>query len=370
MANMNREQLVLDVIKRKNTNYLPSVVNFANARKKMECAAFVGITDEDEYNEYLGNHYFFTYTTDDAVSNGIDDTEKVELAMQSGRAHIDERGFYVDPWGLTYDPNATSYFNYGHPLKDVADDPEVLKNFHAPSLDEPGIMDLQFKYAMVDKEQHSGSSLVVVSGYNGIWEKTYDMMEIENFMYTLMDELEIIHQIFDIVVNYKIEIAKETVKRGFKLGHHGDDLGTQVSTFFSEQVFVDFLKPRLRKLFDVYHDAGIPVQMHSCGKITPFIPHLIDIGLDVLEPVQPVMDHEFLKREYGNDLIFYGGVDTQKLLAFGTPEEVYEGTLHEIDVLGKGGGYIAGPAQEIMDNVPPANVDALVRAIRHGRGED
>ncbi|MDO4490301.1 MAG: uroporphyrinogen decarboxylase family protein [Lachnospiraceae bacterium] len=370
MAKPNREQLILDVISRKNTSYLPSVVNFANAKKKMECAAYVGITDEDEYDEYLGNHVYFTYTTDDACSNGIDDKEKVALSMELGRSHVDERGFYVDPWGLTYNPEATSYFNYGHPLKDALDDESVWKNFKAPDLSAPGMMDLQFKYAEVDKEKHSGDQLVVVSGYNGIWEKTYELMEIENFMYTLMDEPDIIHHFFDIITDYKVEIAKETVKRGFKLGHHGDDLGTQVSTFFSEAVFVEFLKPRLKKLFDVYHDAGIPVQMHSCGMITPFIPHLIDIGLDVLEPVQPVMDHEFLKREYGNDLIFYGGVDTQGLLAFGTPEEVYEGTLREIDILGKNGGYIAGPAQEIMDNVSPANVDALVRAIRHARGEE
>lgn len=363
---INREQLVLDVIRRKNTNYLPSVVNFANLRKKMECAAYVGIKDEAEYDEYLGNHYRFTYTTDDACGNGMDDTEKVELALSSGRAHEIPNGHYVDPWGMEFDPHGTSYFNYGHPLAEVADDPEVLENFRAPSLDD---MNLQFKYAQEDLKNSEGKVLCVLSGYNGIWEKTYDMMGLENFMITLMEEPEIIDRLFHIVTDYKVAIAKETVKRGFKLGHHGDDLGTQVSTFFSEEIFVTYLKPRLKELFDVYHSAGIPVQMHSCGCITPFIPHLIDIGLDVLEPVQPVMDHEFLKREYGKDLIFFGGVDTQKLLAFGTPEEVYEGTLKTIDILGKGGGYIAGPAQEIMDNVSPANVDALVRAIRHMRGE-
>ena len=110
---INREQLVLDVISRKNTTYLPNIVNFANLKKKMECAAYVGITSEEEYDEYLTNHYKFTYTTDDAVSNGMDDTEKVELALASGQAHAIENGHYVDPWGLEFDPNATSYFNYG-----------------------------------------------------------------------------------------------------------------------------------------------------------------------------------------------------------------------------------------------------------------
>jgi uroporphyrinogen decarboxylase len=201
-------------------------------------------------------------------------------------------------------------------------------------------------------------------------EKTYDMMEIQNFMITLMDEPEIIERLFHIVTDYKVEIAREAVKRGFKLGHHGDDLGTQTSTFFSEEQFVTFLKPRLKEIFSVWRDAGLPMQMHSCGFITPLIPHLVDIGLTVLEPCQPCMDLAFLKREYGKDLVFYGGIDTQKLLAFDPPEKVYEETLRTIDIMAKDGGYIVGPAQEIMDNVSPANVDAMVRAIRHYRGDD
>ena len=361
------EQLVLDVISRKNTTYLPNIVNFANLKKKMECAAYVGITSEEEYDEYLTNHYKFTYTTDDAVSNGMDDTEKVELALASGRAHAIDNGHYVDPWGLEFDPNATSYFNYGHPLIDIEDNPSILDAFHAPVLDD---MDLQFKYAEEDLKKYSGKMLCVLSGYNGIWEKTYDMMEIQNFMITLMEEPEIIERLFHIVTDYKVEIAREAVKRGFKLGHHGDDLGTQTSTFFSEEQFVTFLKPRLKEIFSVWRDAGLPMQMHSCGFITPLIPHLIDIGLTVLEPCQPCMDLAFLKREYGKDLVFYGGIDTQKLLAFDPPGKVYEETLRTIDIMGKDGGYIVGPAQEIMDNVSPANVDAMVRAIRHYRGDD
>ena len=364
---INREQLVLDVISRKNTTYLPNIVNFANLKKKMECAAYVGITSEEEYDEYLTNHYKFTYTTYDAVSNGMDDTEKVELALASGRAHAIDNGHYVDPWGLEFDPNATSYFNYGHPLIDIEEDPSILDAFHAPVLDD---MDLQFKYAEEDLKKYSGKMLCVLSGYNGIWEKTYDMMEIQNFMITLMEEPEIIERLFHIVTDYKVEIAREAVKRGFKLGHHGDDLGTQTSTFFSEEQFVTFLKPRLKEIFSVWRDAGLPMQMHSCGYITPLIPHLIDIGLTVLEPCQPCMDLAFLKREYGKDLVFYGGIDTQRLLAFDPPEKVYEETLRTIDIMGKDGGYIVGPAQEIMDNVSPANVDAMVRAIRHYRGDD
>ena len=70
-------------------------------------------------------------------------------------------------------------------------------------------------------------------------------------------------------------------------------------------MFVNYFLPRIKRVFRVFKDAGLPVQMHSCGKITPFIPHLIDAGLDVLEPLQNCMDFQFLKNEYGKDLTFY-----------------------------------------------------------------
>ena len=363
---MTKEQLILDVIHRKNTNYLPSVVNFSNLPKKMECAHFVGIDSEAEFDAYLGNHMRFTTQLDDVASHDKDDTEKLEKALASGRTLIDGEGFLVDPWGLKFKPDADAYFNYGHPLAGLEDEPQKLDSYRAPSLTD---MDLLFGIAEDDLKKYRGDMLVLVSGYNGIWEKSYDLVGIEEFMYLLSMEPDTATRLMDIITDYKVEIAKETVRRGFKVGHHGDDLGTQVSTLMSEDMFKTLLLPRIKRIFDVYKAAGVPVQMHSCGNITPFIPYLIDAGLDILEPVQPCMDIDFLKREYGRDLIFYGGVDTQELLAFKSPEEVRRETLRTIDVLGKGGGYICAPAQEIMNNVPPANVAALVGAIREARGE-
>lgn len=363
----NKGQLVLDVISRKNTIYLPSVVNFANLTKKMECAHFVGIDNEADFDEYLGNHLKFTCQLDDVASHDKDDQQKLDIAIASGRTlYNPATNKLTDPWGLEFDRAATSYFNYGHPLAGIEDHPEKLDAYRAPSLDN---MDLLFDVAVADLKQYGAEFLMLVSGYNGIWEKAYDLVGIEEFMYLLSLEPETAERLMDIITDYKVEIARETVRRGFKIGHHGDDLGTQISTLISEEMFVKMLKPRIKRIFDVYTSAGIPKQMHSCGNITPFIPHLIDIGLDVLEPVQPCMDIQFLKREYGKDLTFYGGVDTQELLAFKSPREVRDETLRTIQILGAGGGYICAPAQEIMNNVPPANVAALVGAIREARGE-
>ncbi|MBM3701317.1 MAG: hypothetical protein FJW68_10490, partial [Actinobacteria bacterium] len=157
------------------------------------------------------------------------------------------------------------------------------------------------------------------------------------------------------------------VEIGFKIGHFGEDLGTQTSGFFSDKMFRTLLLPRLARIFEVYKNAGVPVMMHSCGNILQYIPRLIDIGLDILEPTQPCMDLKYLKKEFGKDLIFYGGINTQTLpyLAEGQVREMVRDTIR---ILGKGGGYIIAPSQEIMNDVPVANIKVLVETIKEERG--
>ncbi len=89
----------------------------------------------------------------------------------------------------------------------------------------------------------------------------------------------------------------------------------------------------------------------------------------MLEPVQTCMDIRYLKNEFGKDLTFYGGVDTQQLLTFDTAENVYHETLRTIDILGKDGGLIIAPSQEVMNNVPVENVLAFMKAVKEARGE-
>jgi uroporphyrinogen decarboxylase len=364
---MNRSQLVLDVIAKKNKEYLPSQITFAHGSKKMEVAGRLGMTEE-ELDVYLGNHIKITAQLDDMIQVDKADKYRMGVAIEKKRM-IPEKGrenMVFDLWGMQYDLNEGGYFNYAHPLANCEEDDALLDNFQAPDLSD---MDMLFQIADEDLKKYGEDFLVILSGYNGIWEKAYQLMGMEQFLCLLMTEPEKACRIMDVITEYKVEVAKETVRRGYPIGHYGDDLGTQISTIVSEDAFVKYFLPRFKKVFRVFKDAGLPVQMHSCGKITPFIPHLIDAGLDVLEPVQACLDFKFLKREYGKYLTFYGGVDTQDLLTFRTPQEVYDGTLEVIKVLGEGGGLIIGPSQEVMNNVPAENVLALMKAIKTARGE-
>jgi uroporphyrinogen decarboxylase len=118
---------------------------------------------------------------------------------------------------------------------------------------------------------------------------------------------------------------------------------------------------------DIIHSHGKDVWVHSCGNVEKIIPSLIEMGLDVLNPVQPeAMDLATLKQQYGDKLTFWGGISTQKALPYGTPAEVTAETCRVRDLMSHNGGYILAPAQEIQGDVPAANILALIETAKHG----
>ncbi len=146
------------------------------------------------------------------------------------------------------------------------------------------------------------------------------------------------------------------------------DLGSQRGPLVSKAMFLKFAAPYLKEMIDCIHDLGGKVMYHSCGAIGPLIPELIDLGIDVLDPIQPVgpeMQPERLKAEYGERLSFHGGLDMQELLPHGTPAQVQAETRRYCDVLGTGGGYILAPAHLFQPDVPPENILAVYGALQH-----
>jgi uroporphyrinogen decarboxylase len=140
------------------------------------------------------------------------------------------------------------------------------------------------------------------------------------------------------------------------------DLGSQRGPLVSRPMFHQFVAPYLGEMTRLIHALGGRVLFHSCGAIRPFIPDLIDLGVDVLDPIQPTdpeMAPEALKAAFGDQLSFHGGIDMQRLLPRGTPAQVTAEARRYCQALGRGGGYILGPAHFFQPDVPPQNVLAL-----------
>ncbi len=154
----------------------------------------------------------------------------------------------------------------------------------------------------------------------------------------------------------------------------GADFGTQQSTFFSVDIFRDLFMPYYTEINSWIHkNTPWKTFKHSCGAVGALIPSFIECGFDILNPVQVSaagMAPERLKREYGEDIVFWGGgVDTQKTLAFGSPEDVRSEVLRRCAVLGKGGGFVFSAVHNIQPNVPRQNIVALFDAVKEFNGQ-
>jgi len=171
------------------------------------------------------------------------------------------------------------------------------------------------------------------------------------------------------IIDKRVDFYYEYCRRGLEAGAGkidilclGEDLGTQKGPTMSPACFDSFFRPRIEKFYKLAHDYGALAMMHSCGSTRLLQSRLIDMGLDILDAVQPEpvgMDPEELKREFGDRLTYCGMISTQHTLPHGTVEECRAEARHRIDVIGRGGGYIFAPAHCIQPDTPVENILAI-----------
>jgi uroporphyrinogen decarboxylase len=151
----------------------------------------------------------------------------------------------------------------------------------------------------------------------------------------------------------------------------GDDFGTQQGPMMSLETWRRFFRPGFAAYIELAHRYGIRVMHHTCGSVAALIPDFIECGLDILQSLQPQaagMDLSTLRREYGRDLCFHGGLDIQGVLPHGTPEQVRQHVREQIQAAGDAGGYILCTAHNIQPDTPTANILALFAAVEdYGR---
>jgi uroporphyrinogen decarboxylase len=148
----------------------------------------------------------------------------------------------------------------------------------------------------------------------------------------------------------------------------GDDLGMQTGPQISPPMYHEFFYPRHKQMWHAAKSAAeVKVMLHSCGGLYPLLPDLIDAGLDIIQPVQTTardMEPAKLKREFGRDICLWGGgCNTQQVLTWGTPDEVARDVTRRLQVFAPGGGYVFQQIHNILANVPPENIVAMLNAV-------
>ncbi|MEI6873878.1 MAG: uroporphyrinogen decarboxylase family protein [Spirochaetota bacterium] len=209
-----------------------------------------------------------------------------------------------------------------------------------------------------------GDFAVMATGAS-VWQHPSFLRGLDNLMVDLMMEEGMANFILDKFTDFYLgyfDRMLTAAKGRIDILRQADDLGTQRGLLFSPELFRTFLKPRIAKIADLAHSHGVKFMFHSCGAIVPLIDDLIEIGVDILDPLQALaegMDPKVLKSRFGDRICLHGGIDTQYLLPRGRPEEVRAEVLERIRILGEGGGYILAPCHVLQSDVPTENVLAM-----------
>jgi uroporphyrinogen decarboxylase len=321
------------------------------------------------------------YLDDQLLESFGVDFRMVQLpAATAPGLNISEEGSYcafIDRWGsrLHMPKEGGLYFDWvDFPIKTAS--MEALDGYAWPRPDPPEY-NAQLRQQAEHFRRNTDYALVgsaIMGG--GIFEQPARTMGLESFLVALVKEPRFADRLMDQVTEIYIESCDsylEQVGEYLDVFAYWDDLCGQDGWLISPDIYRGRIKPKQRRLLEaVRKKTDAKVYYHCCGAAYDLIPDLIELGFDILNPVQVSargMDTRRLKAEYGEDIVFWGGgVDTQHVLPFGTPEQVADEVKRRIDDLAPGGGFVFAAVHNIQALVPPQNiVTAFQTALKYGR---
>ena len=264
----------------------------------------------------------------------------------------------TDEFGVTW---STSDIDRGSPIGPCLPEPD-LSGYRFPD----AAAAYRFEHLAQWTAANAGHYTLLVVG--DLWERATFMRGMEAILLDVALHPRFVEQLLRGLADYVLQTMETLFSRfSFDGVMLSDDYGTQRGMLMSPAHWRRFVKPLLAEIYGLAKRHGRTTFLHSCGHILPIIGDLIDVGLDILHPIQPeAMDILDLKRRFGADLTFCGGLGTQDLLPRRTPQQVRDEVRRLQDVMGQGGGYILEPGITLQADVPLDNLLALVETARGG----
>jgi len=292
-----------------------------------------------------------------AMGNDVQQTWVNNNYAMEGITHEHDGEDHVDFWGIRWVKQY--YFNQitTFPLASASRD-EVL-NYRFPSGHQEELLQQMESVFAYPRDYFIGCD-VSPCAYEMYWR----LRGMENALLDIATDSELAWAMLGRCADFSIQLAELACQR-FPLDWlwTGDDVASQQNMMISPRTWRELIKPHLKRVFDVGKAKGLWVAYHCCGALRPIIPDLIEIGMDVLNPVQsncPGMDPVELKTEFGSQITFMGGVDTQNLLPYSSPLEVRQYTTRLLDNMTQGGGgYILAASHTIPPETPDENIFAM-----------
>ena len=218
------------------------------------------------------------------------------------------------------------------------------------------------------------SAIARFKGQRAIVFLTHDGFEFPHYLRGGMDKLlmdyiddpALAHALAELTLDYKIWLMKKAIKLGADVVVSGDDYAGRVAPFMSPVHFEAFIQPYLKKSVQVAHDLGVPYIKHTDGNIWPILDQMIDVGIDAIDPLEPLADMDIgcVKARYGDRIAVMGNIDVTELLPHGTPGDVEAAVKETLAKAAPGGGYVLASSNSIHPGVQPENYRAMVQTAR------
>jgi uroporphyrinogen decarboxylase len=362
---MNRRERVIRAVHHEETDYVP--YNFhATAQVYERVRSHYGLSDNNSVVEFIGNH--IVKIGSDFNVNPWAKGAHMQLMPSGGPVHIasDVTGeLHADEFGCVWDRRGGMPHPVSYPL---ADNPGDLDSYEMPDPCRKG----RFDAAKALAAQHCSKVFVFGKLGMALFERAWSIRGFEQLLSDLALRPEFVEELLDrILYEWNLPIIEQQLAIGVDGFYFADDWGSKTSMLFSPQMWRRFIKPRLAVCYQLVKKAGVFVGQHSDGNILEILPDLIEIGLDIFNPVQPsVYDPYEVKKRHGAQITLYGGIDVETTLPFGKPNEVRAEILERAKRLGSGGGYVLQSSHTIMKDVPLENIIAYIETCHELAGID
>ncbi len=262
----------------------------------------------------------------------------------------------IDEFGVTW---SVSDMDRGAPIKPGITKPD-LSGYTFPDPDQA------YRFKDIDTWCEENKKHFRILWIGELWERATFIRSMEELLLDLAVNKKFVFKLLEGITDYLLKTMKILLERyDFEAFSLSDDYGTQKALQMSPRDWRKFIKPFLRQIFELARKNGKIMMVHTCGNVFEVIGDMVDVGLDILHPIQPeTMDIYQLKAEFGKDLTFQGGLGTQNFLPYATPDQVKEEVKILKDKMGKGGGYILESGITIQGDIPLENLLAMIEEAK------
>lgn len=357
---MNSRERFLATLNGKTTDRPPLYVSLVPQLAK-RLSDHLGVPYEQPVSSLLGSRISFNKLL---VDMGVDVVAVAACYPDDNLPYTREDGITFNEWGIgtrtvgLYDEFVV------HPLAhatSVAD----IENYKFPDVNAPG----RFRFAEETIAKYGSTHGIIGDLECAIFEISWYMVGLEKFLVDMMLNEPYIEVLLDKVTDIAIQTGVRLIELGVDIIWAGDDFGSQTSMIMGMEEFQKYFKPRINRMFKAFRkiNPNISLAWHSCGAISQIIPEFIELGLNFMNPLQPLaneMEAENIKSNFEGQIGFFGAICVQELLPNKSPEEVKQEVKRIARLLGEKGNYILAPAHNIQDDTPVENVLALFEAAK------